>query len=134
MRRILLLIPLFFLMSCAKKKTMYAANYQELQLQVMGKPTAEGSFEYNVRIFHAFKGSDAQQLKLNEKMSYRMDSAFFFNNGIEKKYADEIIPVANGIKNCFEYVVIFNEASKKQDSLIYKDKYITGETYQLSAK
>lgn len=128
-----LFILVVFLVACTKVKF---AQVKESDLSVQVNATKKtDNKEYQIRIFYEFKGNEAKNKWFIQQMQYRMDSCFYLLNGDTKEYPESVVPVANGIKNCFEYVATFGYGSNaSQDELYYTAKYINDKTYQLSLK
>ncbi|TCC87292.1 hypothetical protein EZ428_21560 [Pedobacter frigiditerrae] len=133
MRKYILIVAIF-LMSCNRKESKDQLVDKDLVINALKASVENGALTYKVRIFHHFKGTALEGQKMNEKMAYRMDSSFYKVSEMGKQYADELIPIANGLNNCFEYMVVFYNSNAGENNLTYKDKYITGKTYQLSLK
>ncbi len=138
MRYLYLMCAVLFF-SCSRKQPFAETKDKDLLIQVIGSkglPDSAG-LEYKVRIFQELKKEATDDKKLREKMMYQVDSVFYRMEGLEKQYAEGVTPIANGIKNCFEYLVVFpgtKPAGTHQDILIYQDKYINNKTYQLILK
>ena len=137
MRYIIMGILLISLLACRSKRPSAQKGDKELTIQATKVKADNSGEEYRVRIFSIDKMDNAIVKKINEGMRMDTDSLFSrISNGL-KEYPQIVIPVAASIKNCYEYILIFNEApAYNQDSqvLIYQDKYINGKTYEMTLK
>lgn len=126
-------------LSCSKKPPFAEIKDKDLIVQASVKVLTDQDTigpEYKIRIFPVFKGSNDEK-KVREKLQYNVDSCFYMMKNAGKLYPDAVIPVANGIKDCYEYLVIFPKTAYTEpeiSKLIYKDKYINSKTYQLTLK
>jgi len=125
------------LISCSRKNPSAEIKDQELLIQAMYQKAKNEGLEYQVRIFSLTENGKMDKKQLVEKMSYGIDSCFYIISTGIKKYPEAVIPVNSGIKNCFEYLLVFpeelNQVSEVQ-VLSYQDRFISGKTYQLSFK
>lgn len=67
-------------------------------------------------------------------MWYSLDSTVYIEGKNGKTYPDMIQPVSNGIKDSFEYLLVFNDEKNSANAisrLIYDDKYFTKKAYIL---
>lgn len=65
---------------------------------------------------------------------YRMDSAFTMKYGSQTMRPQLVQPVANGLSNCFEYLIsmeITPGIKMKHISILYQDKFIDGKQYTM---
>jgi len=90
---------------------------------------------YNVRIYPSKTWLDHKNEQATVRFNYAMDSCFYLSAGGLTYKANVVQPVANGLTNCFEYLVSFDldpamETGKA--SLIYQDKYINNQRYTLA--
>jgi hypothetical protein len=65
-------------------------------------------------------------------MWFKMDSCFWITENGENFYPEIIEPVANGLKNSFEYVVHFNRSFDNNANLFFKDTFINNKTYRVA--
>lgn len=104
-----------------------------MELELMKSPENDTTvLNYKIRIFPAKAWLENQPSNSGYNFNYRMDSCFFIKAGNVKHYPLFTQPIANGIKNCFEYMVSFqtdNGIKMKELQLMYADKYINGKTY-----
>lgn len=127
------LISVCVFFSCSGKSPFTEIKDEDLCIQVSDLPSSDtASLEYKVRIIPVKESASDQQIK--QKMSFNVDSCFYRYEGTAKQYPDGVIPIANGLKNCYEYVVIFskNGNTSANTTLTYQDRFISGKSYQLS--
>jgi hypothetical protein len=132
MKYIFLLVMSCVLLSCSSKLGGEISN-EDFVIQVQPRTVTEvGTTEYKVRVFPKLIASQ----ELSTKLQYQADSCFYLNNDGKRTYPDEVIPVATGVKNCFEFVLLFagDTSSRANEIFIFNDKYLTGKIYQLSLK
>jgi len=132
MKYVCLLVMSCVLLSCSSRLGGEISN-KDFVIQVQKKKISQdGTTEYMVRVFPTLTATP----ELSTKMQYQADSCYYLGHGGIKTYPEEIIPVAGGVKNCFEYVLIFagDASSKTADIFFFNDKYLTGKTYQLSLR
>lgn len=138
MRYLQILTVVLFFISCSKPASVAEIKDKDLLIRATFKAggSADSDQEYKVRIFPELKYGEPVDKKVNEQMAYQIDSCFYKIRGKEKQFPDAVIPVANGIKNCFEYLVVFSGKAdhKAQNELHYESKYINATTYKLIFK
>ncbi|TKC55289.1 hypothetical protein FBD94_25205 [Pedobacter hiemivivus] len=131
------MIVIFFI-SCSKGISITEIKDKDLLIQASCKESSSDGHdqEYKVRIFPELKSGETIDRKITEQMSYNMDSCFYKMKGKEKQFPETVIPIANGIKNCFEYLIVFSDdaAAQETNKLQYESKYINNTTYQLIFK
>jgi hypothetical protein len=124
---------LLLLTACISRVSSVELKDKDLIIQAR-KISKDG--DVKVRIFPNFKDVSAgASKKIRLAMQYQADSSFYLYKGGIKQYAVNVIPVTNGIKDSYEYLLIFNseqEKSNLKDTLVYQDKYINGKSYILS--
>jgi hypothetical protein len=126
----LTLLLCFF--GCKPKGKFTTIKDEQLMVQAISVPGDSG-LTYKVRIYPQKQWQD-QKPKLTQKMQYDADSCFYLTKGNLRYYATDISPIANGMKNNFEYLVSFAALPKNEtDSvmLIYHDKHLTQKDYKL---
>jgi hypothetical protein len=148
MKKILMLAfvltPLLF--SCKGNKLKGLADFKELKdsslviqaMKIKDQPDT-GMIKYGVRVFPAKELLSVLTEENKQALWYKMDSSFYLESGAGKYYAAMIEPIANGQKNNFEYLVMFEivPQMKLTDlTLVFKDKYLSHKTHslQLSSK
>ncbi len=130
-KRLLLLILTGI--SCNKADTRFSEiKDKHLTLQVMKVQEGEdrSMLEYRVRLL-VNPNIDVNK-QLGQKMWYHTDSCFYFAEGERRIFPMVQEPVANGIKNSFEYLLLFNSHDLPEDrklELTYRDLYISDKTY-----
>jgi hypothetical protein len=141
MRKYGLILLLFAIAACKTSQQNWQndlVTYKEIkdktmELEVMRAPGNDTTvLNYKIRIFPAKAWLENMPPNSGFNFSYKMDSCFFIRAGNLKQLPLFTQPVANGVKNCFEYLVSFQaDAGIKMRSLqlIYADKYINGQTY-----
>ncbi|QNR87024.1 hypothetical protein H9N25_11880 [Pedobacter riviphilus] len=139
MRKIYFIVLFMLALSACKRKTTSVKQQdKDLMIQVKQEDAVDDSTKiaYQVRIFNQMKLSDQGAKKIIEVMAYGQDSSFYKLKGLEKIYPVGVVPVANGIKNCFEYVVLFDkvEIAETVGTFVFSAKNINGKTYQLRVK
>lgn len=95
--------------------------------------------KYGVRIFPSKKMAKIMTDKSKENLWYKMDSSFYLQSGALKVYASLTEPIANGQKNNFEYLLIFEKTPRLNPNelkLAFNDQYISHKThyFQLNAQ
>jgi hypothetical protein len=136
MRCLQVLALVIFFISCSKSVTEVEIKDKDLLIQATCKEGSSSDQEYKVRIFPELKYGESVDKKINEQMAYQIDSCFYKLRGIEKEFPEAVIPVSNGIKNCFEYLIVFSGKKDDQEpnELLYESKYINATTYKLIFK
>ncbi|MBC6110691.1 hypothetical protein ACFOG5_17120 [Pedobacter fastidiosus] len=131
---IALFVPMF--LAC-NRNPQHQFGDRKLSIQVREaraeNPAVETAFQ--VRVFNLSKTEGNRGKKLSEKMEYGNDSSFYRIRSGQKRYASGVMPVSTGIRDCYEYLVFFPaESGEDNSSLVYRDRYISGRTYQLSLR
>lgn len=133
MKKIWLVAISIFFLSCAERKKD-ELNNKELSIQIMEGEQQRETVEYKVRVFHHLTEPRVLQ-ELSKKMQYHADSSFYREENGKREYAESVVPIPNGIKNCYEYIVAFTRHNKPDPGILnFSDQYITGKTYQLKLK
>lgn len=86
---------------------------------------------FKFRLLPSRSFAAAHQLR-TENFWYHMDSCFYTEKDGVKTYVAMVQPIANGVKDNFEYLLQFDpEMAAASDSvrLVYYDKYITRQHY-----
>ena len=138
MRYLQILMASVFFLSCAKNVAVVEIKDKDLLIRATYQQgsSAAPDQEYKVRVFPELKYGEKVDQKVNEQMAYQIDSCFYRIRGKEKEFPDAVIPVSNGIKNCFEYLVVFSGTTSAQapNELLYAPKYMNATTYKLIFK
>jgi hypothetical protein len=82
---------------------------------------------YKVRIYPSKKWMSENEAQGMDLFSYRMDSCFYLQTGKLQRKPLFVMPVANGVKGSFEYLLSFgldNSIKMRPLQLVYVDKYI----------
>lgn len=103
-------------------------------MKLKGGQEESSVIKYGVRIF-----PDKQLLLVlseenKQALWYKMDSSFYIKSGSKKYYADMTEPIANGQKNNFEYLLMFEiapEMNFKDITLAFNDQYLGYKTHYL---
>ncbi len=131
---------LMLLASCKSGQS----DFQEIResgltVQVMGirenEDTALG--DYRVRIFPEKGIEDTIGKETQNNMLYKMDSCFYLLDKSRPTYPVGLEPIANGMKNSYEYLLLFDkETGIASDSLklVYKDQYLNKKAYVFNLK
>jgi len=103
------------------------------------KPADTSSLNYSVRIYPGKQWLTDKKDEQSVEMNYQMDSCIYIRNGGKTFNAAMIQPIANGLTNCFEYLVSFDlEPGMKgpRPAMVYQDKFISKKqyTFQLNTK
>jgi len=138
MRNYMFLV-LLMIFGCCKRDQKTLLKDADLSIQCIRKVDADmpGQLNYMVRIFPEKDGKDKPGKKqdLGVNMQFHMDSCFYtMQNGL-KNYPLQVIPVVNGVKDCFEYLLVFDNPKQDMEAyptLTYHDKYINEKTYELN--
>ncbi|WP_316815868.1 hypothetical protein [Pedobacter nyackensis] len=138
MRYLQILAVAIFFISCSKSVAVVEIKDKDLLIQATCQEgsSAEPDLEYKVRIYPELKYGESVDKKVNEQMAYQIDSCFYKIRGVEKEFPETVIPIPNGIKNCFEYLIVFpgKANDKEPNELLYDSKYINATTYKLIFK
>jgi hypothetical protein len=136
MRHCSTLLLLVLLAGC--KPEIYTTGDAQIRIEATPdtKQHAEKEPALHIRIFDQRQPEDNQRQQLRAKMNFLSETNFYMIIGGKKIPFEGIIPIANGVKDCFEYMVILpgQEKTAHPDVIIYQDQYITGKSYQLSLK
>lgn len=129
-------LMLLTLMVSCKQAQKTLLKDADLSIQCIRKADADDTEQLNfmVRIFPE-QDKFAKNKDLGVDMQLHMDSCFYTLQNGAKNYPLQVIPVANGVKNCFEYLLVFNNptgGTEKYRTLTYHDKFINKKTYQLN--
>ena len=129
------IIILLIVVSCQSPKADFAETEDaELRFQVLRmKEDNAGDFQVRIWLLKNSVNPDLQKA-----MSYNTDSLFYLADkaGITKHYPVVVEPVNGVIKNGFEYLVSFEDAGIKDDSLnfVYTGKFLSKQEYILRLK
>jgi hypothetical protein len=138
MRYLHVLTAALFFISCSKPVSVVEIKDKDLLIQATCKAGTSGEpgQEYSVRIFPELRYGEPVDKKVNEQMAYRIDSCFYKLRDKEKQFPEAVIPIPNGVKNCFEYLVVFSGKADQNEpnELLYDSKYINATTYKLIFK
>jgi hypothetical protein len=141
----LLLIGLLMLVFCscktpAQKWLDNLTSFQrvsdgEMTIEALkAKTTDTTTITYNIRIYPSKQWLDNKTEQMSVQFSYGMDSCFYLNTGGLNYKPGMVQPIANGLTDCFEYLVSFDLGSAikaGQVGLVYQDKYINRKRYTL---
>lgn len=118
------------LVACSKANGTYSESHDDV-LRIEAIKTKEGGeLNFKVRI----TPEKAISKQHNEQI-YEMDSCFYLSKDAIKTYPTGITPIGNGSSKSFEYLVYFNESPEIKDMvLVYQDRFISQNRYQLSFK
>ena len=136
---IALFLTLLAASSCKSRKAEFnEVKDDSLTVQVLKIRNAdeEGTIDLRVRIFPAH-GLAEKSGKSTEEMWYATDSCFVLSTGGKELIPVMQQPVANGMKNSFEYLLLFEGAEvldSRDMKLVYRDRHFTGKTYTMSLK
>ncbi|MHB8205938.1 hypothetical protein [Mucilaginibacter sp.] len=143
MRRLLFGLVILACCSCKTPTQKWLGNLSAFQRAGDDQLTVEAlktrtkdttGLTYNVRIYPSKQWLDSKTEQGGVQFNYGMDSCFYLNaGGIDYKPA-MVQPIANGLTNCFEYLVSFDltpAMETKEADLIYQDKYINRKRYTL---
>jgi len=135
------------LLSCNRNSTGGKSDFKEIRdsniiIQLMSLKDSipdTSVIKYGVRIFPDKQIASTLSEKSKEDLWYRMDSSFYLQSGSDKQYASVIEPIANGQKNNYEYLLIFDKIPKmdtKKLLLAFNDKFISRKIhyFQLNAQ
>jgi hypothetical protein len=103
---------------------------QVMPLQMNGD-NAEAT-GYKVRILPQEKLLNNRSGQLKQSLWYGADSCFYLTTGKKDIQPELVQAVANGITNCFEYMVVFNSGGFEEGermSLVFNDRHITHEKH-----
>ena len=144
MKKIAIMVLTLAVMSCKGRTEKWfngLADYKEvtsssMQIEVLKMDTQRDTslLNYKLRIYLDRSWVDKNQPNQTNEMNYQADSCFYILAGGVKCRPAFVQPVANGIKNCYEYLISFNadkQLKMKSLNLVYADKYIDGKTYTL---
>ncbi|WP_443938767.1 hypothetical protein [Pedobacter sp. MW01-1-1] len=134
--KIILILGILALSACKRKLATVKLQDKDLIIQVRQEDAVDDTTKiaYQVRIFNQMKLAEQDSRYLTEKMEYDQDSSFYKKKGLNKVFPVGVIPIANGIKNCYEYVVLFDKSEMRNavGAFIFDAKEINGKNYQLS--
>lgn len=118
---------------CRRKGDFIEMKDKDLSIQVMKMNRGEDSdmHEYRIRIVpYSIPSSHT----LQGDMWYKADSTIYLFDGTNKVYPVIMEPIANGIKNSYEYLLTFSKTTSADEvklNLVYADRYINNRTYIL---
>jgi hypothetical protein len=109
---------------------------QNLQLEAMkmDSPSDSTVLNYKVRLYPSKLWLEAHGNGAATHFDYGVDSCFTVSTGMGRYRPVFVQPVANGIKNCYEYLISFKAdqtIKMKPLWLVYADKYIADDKYTL---
>jgi len=120
-------------LSACKDRDFKEINNGDVHIQVTrlkGAIQNEGS-GFKFRLLPSRNFTATHRLS-TENLWYHMDSCFYTEKDGVKTYVAMVQPIANGVKDNFEYLLQFDPAvTATRDSvrLVYYDKYITRQHY-----
>lgn len=125
---------LVIIVSCSSGKGFWELSDGDMRLQLMDMDSGPEGVEtqsFRFRIYPGKAISDRMDAEARSAMWYKMDSSVYLLTGAGKIYPIAIEPVSNGVKNSFEYLILFeNTVAKVKDlSLVYQDNYLTRKSY-----
>lgn len=137
--RISAIILLTIMASCtAERKPAFSEIAGEnYTIQVMSLPMHDddsGTSGYKVRVFPRRKLLDDQAKELQESLWYQTDSCFYITQGSSSIKPELIQPIATGVANCYEFMLVFDGVSSFGDhelTLVFDDRHVTKEKYQI---
>jgi hypothetical protein len=91
-----------------------------------------GTSGYKVRVLPGRKLLDDQGKQLQEGLWYQTDSCFYITQGSASIKPELIQPIATGVANCYEFMLVFDGVSVSGDNevtLVFNDQNITREKY-----
>jgi hypothetical protein len=121
----LIITLLMFFMGCDNG----SASYTELKggvvnVKVIGPSKKKEPFKVRIQLDKDYVVRSTG----TQRMMYAADSLFYLADGHRKQYAAQVEFIANGIPRCYEYLIYFDGGEPK-GSLVYNDRYLTGEEY-----
>jgi len=134
-----IMMVMVLLISCKPKPQLMQAGDQELTIKLMklkDKADPGNTLSYQARLIPGKKKNETGTNETKQDLLYRMDSTFYIIEHHKKIYASLVQPVANGLKDSYEYLLQFESDSMLDDQqieMIYQDKYISKRTYRLKA-
>jgi hypothetical protein len=146
MKRNLLFLILITLPACKTPTERWLGGLEEfkeiksgtLSLQALRMKSAANDtteLNYKVRIYPSRSWlANNRSAASTRDFYYRMDSAFTLKYGSQTMRPQLVQPVANGLSNCFEYLIsieITPEIKMKHISILYRDKFIDGRQYTM---
>jgi len=133
MRKILAIITISISMAGCANSPHSTTGDDVLTIQSHLKKKERGSLAFAVRIFSHRKNDEKKEKQLNEQMGYGIDSCFYRIYKGKREFPTGILPVASGIRNCYEYILLFDDfdGNIKQEQLVYRDRYISGKAYNM---
>ena len=131
------LLILFLAVSCRRvNKSFKESKDADMAFQIMDLPNDsadDNTLNYKVRIIPQKKLMETSTMHDKTSMYYDMDSCFYIiDDKHEKIYPSLVQPVANGVKDTYEYLLDFelNTGLAKQElNIIYADRYINHKSY-----
>jgi len=118
------------------KDVIKQIKVQGLTLMVMktpGGPEDADEMTYSARLIPD-KGLIENKNAVVTAMQYKMDSCFYLQQGKERIYASLTQPIANGVKDSFEYLLSFERQGIKNNKwdFVYLDKYLNHKIYKIA--
>lgn len=135
--RISVIILIAIITSCSveRKPAFSEIAGENYTIQVMALPMLDDDGRtsgYKVRVLPAQKISDDQGKQLQEKLWYQIDSCFYITQGSAHIKPELVQPIATGVVNCYEFMLVFEGLSVHGDNevtLVFDDRHITKEKY-----
>jgi hypothetical protein len=132
-----LLSILIFITACnlTKKPAFREITDDNYTIQVMPLQKNEnGSTGYKVRISPKERVLDEAGKQLQDILWYKTDSCFYMTKDNADIQPELVQPVASGIANCYEYMVLFNDEIPSLSNgayleFVFNDRHITREKY-----
>lgn len=96
------------IVSCSSGKGFWELSDGDMRLQLMDMDSGvegEETQSFRFRIYPGKTITDRMDAEARSAMWYKMDSCVYLLKGTNKIYPVAIEPVANGVKNTFEYLV-----------------------------
>jgi len=106
-------------------------NYTVHVMKLQG--ANNGTSGYKVRVLPTQKILDEQGKQLQEALWYQIDSCFYITKDDAIIKPDLVQPIANGVVNCYEYMLVFNDVpalvGNGEMTFVFNDRHITREKY-----
>lgn len=127
------LIVLAILFTCCREKNISAEMMdKEILIQGMWQKQSE---QVKIRIFPKMISRIDDDKKINEQMMFGIDSCFTKVIAGKRVYPIGVIPISNGVKNCYEYLLTFPKQEEDGEfEVLYQDKFINKKVYKLHFK
>lgn len=130
---VVFLITFFY--SCKHGGRLVEAGDKDMSVQLIrldNNGGNDGGLSYKVRLIPDKKLLQGKGREERNKLLFKMDSCFYLVNGVQKIYASMVQPVANGVGDTYEYLLVFDEKLNPDSlTMVYQDKYISQKSYTL---